>query len=60
MRTLFRGGRVFDGTCAPHASADLVIDDGRIVEVGSGLDGDEAIECGASRCSPVCSTAISI
>src|SRR5205823_12243407 len=45
MRTLCRGGRVFDGTCGPHASADLVIDDGRIVAVGSGLAGDEAIEC---------------
>ena len=45
MRTLFRGGRVFDGTGAPLADGDLVIDDGRIVAVGPGLDGDEAIEC---------------
>ena len=52
MRTLFRGGRVFDGTCAPHASADLVIDDGRIVAVGSGLDGDEAIECESKSLLP--------
>ena len=45
MRTLFRGGRVFDGSGAPLSDADLVIDDGRIVAVGTGLDGDEAIEC---------------
>src|SRR5437867_4753365 len=52
MRTLFRGGRVFDGTGAPLASADLVIDDGRIVAVGSGLDGDEAIECESKSLLP--------
>jgi Imidazolonepropionase and related amidohydrolases len=45
MRTLFRRGRIFDGSGAPLADGDLVIEDGRIVAVGSGLDGDEAIEC---------------
>ena len=44
-RTVFRGGRVFDGTGADLAEADVVIQDGRIVEVGPGLDGDEAVEC---------------
>jgi len=42
-RTVFRGGRVFDGT-ATLASADVVVEDGRIVDVGPGLDGDEAVE----------------
>ena len=42
-RTVFRGGRVFDGT-ATLASADVVVEDGRIVDVGPGLDGDEAVQ----------------
>jgi imidazolonepropionase-like amidohydrolase len=44
MRTLFSGGVVFDGTGAPTAEADLVIEDGRIAEVGPGLDGDESVD----------------
>src|SRR5581483_2433893 len=43
-RVLFRGGSVFDGTGAPPAAADVVVENGRIVEVGPGLDGDEAVE----------------
>ncbi|MEP6461907.1 MAG: amidohydrolase family protein [Frankiaceae bacterium] len=42
MRTVFTGGRIFDGTGL--APADIVIADGRIVEVGPGLDGDEAVD----------------
>src|SRR6266545_4673712 len=48
-RTLFKGGRVFDGTGAPLAEADVVVEGGRILEVGSGLDGDEAVD--ASGCA---------
>jgi imidazolonepropionase-like amidohydrolase len=44
-RTVFHGGVVFDGTGSPPAPGDVVIDGGRIVEVGSGLDGDEAVDC---------------
>jgi len=44
-RTVFQGGRVFDGTGAPLADADVVIEGDRIVEVGPGLDGDEGIDC---------------
>jgi imidazolonepropionase-like amidohydrolase len=44
-RTLFRGGEVFDGTGAPPAAADVVVEDGRIVAVGPGLDGDEEVDC---------------
>jgi len=44
-RTLFHGGMVFDGTMAPIAAADVVVEDDRIVEVGPGLDGDEGIDC---------------
>jgi imidazolonepropionase-like amidohydrolase len=51
-RTLFHGGRVFDGTGAPLAVADIVIEDGRIVEVGLGLDGDEAVDCSGMAVLP--------
>src|SRR2546430_969853 len=44
MRTVLTGGMVFDGTGAPVAEGDLVIEDGRIVEVGPGLDGDEGVD----------------
>ena len=43
-RTVLRGARVFDGTGADPAPADVAIEDGRIVDVGTGLDGDEAVE----------------
>jgi predicted amidohydrolase YtcJ len=51
-RTLLRGGRVFDGTGAPPAEADLVVEDGRILDVGPGLDGDEAVEVGGRYLLP--------
>jgi imidazolonepropionase-like amidohydrolase len=44
MRTLFAGGQVFDGTGAAAAAADVAVEDGRIVEVGTGLDGDEHVD----------------
>lgn len=43
-RTVFRGGRVFDGSGADPATADIVVEAGRIVDVGSGLDADEAVD----------------
>jgi imidazolonepropionase-like amidohydrolase len=44
MRTVLTGGTVFDGTGAPVSEADVVIEDGRIAEVGPGLDGDEGVD----------------
>ncbi|HET6712993.1 MAG TPA: amidohydrolase family protein [Actinomycetota bacterium] len=44
-RTVFHGGKVFDGSGSPPASADVVIEDARIVEVGRGLDGDDGVDC---------------
>jgi imidazolonepropionase-like amidohydrolase len=44
MRTVFHGGRIFDGTGAPPADGDLAIEDGRVVGVGSGLDGDDEVD----------------
>ena len=35
-RQLFRGGRLFDGTGAEPALADVAVEDGRIVAVGTG------------------------
>jgi imidazolonepropionase-like amidohydrolase len=52
VRTVFAGGRVFDGTGAEVAEADLAVTDGRIVEVGSGLDGDEQIDVGGLTVLP--------
>jgi imidazolonepropionase-like amidohydrolase len=43
-RTVLRGARVFDGTGADPAPGDVAIEDGRIVDVGTGLDGDEAVQ----------------
>ena len=51
-RTVFRGGRVFDGTGSDPATADVAIEDGRIVEVATGLDGDDAIELGGATVLP--------
>jgi imidazolonepropionase-like amidohydrolase len=45
MRTVFQGGRLVDGTGAAAAHADVVIEENRIVDVGTGLDGDEAVDC---------------
>ena len=43
-RTVLRGGRVFDGTGSAIADADVVISAGQIVDVGTGLDGDEEVD----------------
>ena len=43
-RILLHGGRVFDGSGADPAEADVVLEDGRFVAVGPGLDGDEGVD----------------
>jgi imidazolonepropionase-like amidohydrolase len=43
-RLLLRGGQIFDGTGSPVAGGDLVIENGRIADVGTGLDGDEQVD----------------
>ncbi len=52
MRTVFAGGRVFDGTGAGVAEADVAVVDGQIVEVGVGLDGDEQVDVAGSTLLP--------
>ena len=43
-RTVFRGGVVFDGTGADPARVDVAVADGRIVEVGRDLVGDDVVD----------------
>jgi imidazolonepropionase-like amidohydrolase len=43
-RVVFRGGSVFDGTGSDPRRADVTIENGRIVDVGLGLDADEAVD----------------
>ena len=54
-RVVFHGGQVFDATGVspdPPRSADVVVEDGRIVEVGPGLDGDDGVDCSGKTLIP--------
>jgi imidazolonepropionase-like amidohydrolase len=51
-RRVFIGGRVFDGTGAAISDGDVAIEDGLIVEVGPGLDGDEGVDCSGKALLP--------
>ena len=51
-RTLLTNTRIFDGTGAPIADGQVVIENGRIAAVGSGLDGDTAIDLGGKALLP--------
>ncbi len=51
-RTIFRNGSIFDGTGTPPAPADVVVENGRIVDVGVGLDGDEQVDLGGRTLLP--------
>ncbi len=51
-RVLLQGGSVFDGSGAEPTVADVVIEDGRILDVGPGLDGDEAVDCAGHAVLP--------
>jgi len=48
-RALFRGGLIFDGTGTGPAPADVVIEAGRILDVGPGFDGDEVVDLDGLR-----------
>jgi imidazolonepropionase-like amidohydrolase len=43
-RIVFAGGKVFDGSGASAQPGDVVVEDDRIVEVGTGLDGDQVVD----------------
>ncbi|WP_314147607.1 amidohydrolase family protein [uncultured Leifsonia sp.] len=49
-RTVFTGGQVFDGTST--SLADVVVEGRRIVDVGVGLDGDDAVDCAGMSIVP--------
>jgi imidazolonepropionase-like amidohydrolase len=51
-RIVVRGGRIFDGTGADPADGDVAIEDGRFVEVGTGLDGDDEIDVAGKTLLP--------
>lgn len=51
-RLLFAGGAVFDGTGASPRRGDVTVSEGRIVEVGEGLDGDEVVDCSGKTLLP--------
>lgn len=44
-RLLFGGGQVFDAGSGSFAPADVVVENGRFLDVGVGLDGDQAVPC---------------
>ncbi|HMK12968.1 MAG TPA: amidohydrolase family protein [Acidimicrobiales bacterium] len=43
-RTVLHGGMVFDGSGAAASAADVLIEDGKIVDVAGQLDGDEGVD----------------
>jgi imidazolonepropionase-like amidohydrolase len=51
-RVVFAGGQVFDGNGGPAAPGEVLVEDGRIVEVGTGLDGDERVDCTGTTVCP--------
>ncbi|TDC78013.1 amidohydrolase family protein [Streptomyces hainanensis] len=51
-RTLFSSGSVLDVVSGEVRGADVVVEGDRIVAVGRGLDGDEAVDCAGSLLVP--------
>ena len=43
---------LFDGTGAKPFAADVIVQDGRVLDVGTGLDGDEVIDCAGKAVLP--------
>ncbi|RZQ63930.1 metal-dependent hydrolase family protein [Amycolatopsis suaedae] len=43
-RIVIAGGQVFDGTGTPAEAADVLVEGGQIVDVGTGLDGDVRVD----------------
>jgi N-acyl-D-aspartate/D-glutamate deacylase len=49
---VIRGGDVIDGTGAPRRSADVLVRDGRVAEIGSGLSGDRELDASGAVVTP--------
>lgn len=52
MRTVVRGGQIFDGTGSPFSSGEIAIENGRIVEVGTDLNGDTEVDVAGKSITP--------
>lgn len=50
--TVIRGGTVVDGTGAPGRRADVLIADGRVQEIGTGLTGDQTYDADGAVVAP--------
>jgi N-acyl-D-amino-acid deacylase len=50
--TVIRGGTVYDGTGAPGRSADVLVEDGMIREIGAGLRGDQELDASGCAVAP--------
>ncbi len=51
-RTVFSGGVVYDGTTGRPSEGEVLVEDGRILEVGTDLDADEVVDCSGGFVSP--------
>jgi imidazolonepropionase-like amidohydrolase len=51
-RTVFTGGLVFDGTGSAAERADVLIEDDRILAIGTDLDADEQVDCAGATVLP--------
>ncbi|HEY2273854.1 MAG TPA: amidohydrolase family protein, partial [Jatrophihabitantaceae bacterium] len=45
MRTVLTGGQIFDAVAGTIGTGDVAIEGERIVGIGTGLDGDESVDC---------------
>jgi imidazolonepropionase-like amidohydrolase len=52
MRTVLSGGEIYDGSGGPASRADVAIEDGRIVAIGDGLEGDEGVDLAGAALLP--------
>jgi imidazolonepropionase-like amidohydrolase len=51
-RTIWANGMIFDGTGADASVADIAVEEGRIVDIGVGLDGDESVDLSGHLVTP--------
>ena len=51
-RTVFTNASIFDGTGSPFADGSVLVENGRITDVGSDFDGDEQVDLGGRALLP--------
>ncbi len=52
MRKLFKNGHIIDPASSLDAVRDIVIEDGKVAEIGENLSGDEVIDCSGYVIAP--------